>query len=513
MGLAREFLINKLDDPFVTAYHNYQVDLAVLLGAERVFAQLQMRDVLEFEFKLAEISKANEDRRDPNIDYNKMTIAEAQTRFPYVSWIEFFNGILPLGVAVSDSDSIVSFNVDFFQQLGEVLSTTLKQTIANYGIWRVVMESVNYLTNSLKERQHEFNRITTGKEVRDARWQECVDVTLNQYSYAFGSLYVRKHFQESSRTMVLEMVDYIKSEFGENLNTIDWMDEETKSYANIKLNAMKSEIGFADEIMNDAVLTEFYSDFPALDATQYFTTIHKMIAATMDKRFKRLRDSVDNSEWTTQLPPAIVMAYYYMLENSIKFPAAFLQGVFFSADRPQYTNYGGVGIAIGHEITHGFDDQGSNFDSTGNLRDWWGTETKQNFLQRAGCIVNQFASYIEPTTGLSLNGINTQGENIADNGGIKYAYRGYQKWAKDHGTESKLPGLKYNPSQLFWISFGQQWCSVSREQEMRNKVITGIHSPERYRVIGSVHNMEEFAKDFNCPLRSPMNPAEKCEVW
>jgi predicted metalloendopeptidase len=207
------------------------------------------------------------------------------------------------------------------------------------------------------------------------------------------------------------------------------------------------------------------------------------------------------------------MAYYYSLENAIKFPAAFLQGVFFSADRPQYTNYGGVGIAIGHEITHGFDDVGSQFDAVGNLRDWWGAETRAKFLERTQCFVNQFASYVEPATNLNVNGINTLGENIADNGGVKYAYRGYQKWVKEHGEEPKLPGVKYNQNQLFWISFGQQWCAASRDAEMRNKIVTGIHSPERFRTIGPIHNLADFSKDFNCPERSPMNPVDKCEAW
>lgn len=161
----------------------------------------------------------------------------------------------------------------------------------------------------------------------------------------------------------------------------------------------------------------------------------------------------------------------------------------------------------------GFDDQGSQFDADGNLNEWWAPETKQKFLEKAKCIVEQYSNFTEPQTNLRVNGINTQGENIADNGGVKYAYRGYNQWIAKNGAEQKLPGFDYTALQLFWISVGQMWCSVSRDEEMKNTILLGDHSPAEFRVVGPVSNSEDFAKDFNCKRASRMNPVDKCDVW
>lgn len=513
MGIDRQFLIAGLDDPLVKAYHKYQVEMAVLLGSERNYAEKEMQLALEFEIGLAEISKPSEERKDPMGDYKKMTIAELQRKYVYTLWLKYFNDILPEESQLTSEDTIVSFNVDFFESLESLLYVTPKTVIANYVMWRVAMSSADFLSNPLRNLQHEFHKVLTGKDARDARWQECVAIVLEHYPHALGALYVREHFKEESKAMVLEMVSHIKHEFAENLKTLDWMDEETREIAMAKLDAMKAEIGFAEEIMDDGKLEEYYVNFPGVDENQYFETVHNLKAASADRTFARLNEPIVEKKWFDQLPPAIVMAYYSALENSILLPAGFLQGVFFSADRPKYTNYGAIGIAVGHEITHGFDDQGSQFDAEGNLRDWWAPETRQQFLNRTQCITNQYSRFIEPQTELPINGLNTLGENIADNGGTKFAYRGYTKWVLDNGPEPNLPGLNFSPKQLFWISLGQMWCSLSREAEMRNTVTTDYHSPPRFRVLGPLQNSKEFSQDFACPLESNMNPTEKCEVW
>lgn len=513
LGLDREYLINKFEEPLVNAYHSYQVDLAVLFGSDRTSAVEEMRLALDFEFRLAEISKSREERRDPLKDYNRMSIAELQAKHPYIDWLDYFNGILPHESQLTSEDLIVTFNVDFLDKLGDLIESTPKKVVANYVMWRVVMDFVNYLPSDLRIRQHEYKKILTGKEVREVRWQECIDLVLEHFAHAFGSLYVQKHFKESAKTMTVEMVEYIKNAFGDNLKTVTWMDEATKAAAQVKLDAMTEEIGFADELIDDAKLIEFYTGYPDLIVGEYFETIFKLKATTSKKALARLREPIGEKKWFDQFPPAIVMAYYSSLDNAILFPAGFLQGAFFNADRPMYTNFGAVGIAIGHEITHGFDDQGSLFDADGNLRDWWAPETRREFLQRTQCIIDQFENYKEPNTGLNVNGINTQGENIADTGGVKYAYRGYNKWVEDNGPEPTLPGLKYNQKQLFWISVAQIWCSVSRDAEMKNTISLGIHAPAQFRVEGPLHNSQEFAEDFSCPVGSKMNPTAKCEVW
>jgi neprilysin len=176
-------------------------------------------------------------------------------------------------------------------------------------------------------------------------------------------------------------------------------------------------------------------------------------------------------------------------------------------------NYGSIGLVIGHEITHGFDDQGRQFDSEGNLVDWWQENTKKAYLDKARCIIEQYGNYTEPTTKLSLNGFNTQGENIADNGGILVAYRAYQKWIEKNGVEEPLSQLNFTSNQLFWISMAQSWCSAFRIEELKHRITTGVHSIARFRVIGPLSNTKEFADDFNCPIGSSMNPEKKCKVW
>ena len=470
-----------------------------------------MQDVLNFEISLAQISKANEDRKDPMNDYNSMTINELQTKYNYIDWQKYLNDILPEEIQLQSSDTFVNFNVDFFEKLEALLDD--KNVIANYLMWRVAISSVDYLSDSLKNLQHEFNKVLTGTEARVPSWKECVDVVLDNYPHALGALYVQKHFSGESKAMMLEMFDNIKNEFRENLKTIEWMDQETKESTLIKLEVMKAEIGFADEILDEEKLQEFYTNFPDVNEDQYFETIHSLKAASADVSFKRLNEPIIEKEWFDKLPPAIVNAFYSSIENSIWLPAGILQGSFFSANRPNYMNYGAIGLVIGHEITHGFDDQGSQFDAEGNLRDWWSPETRQEFLERTQCFKNQYSSYIEPSTGRNLNGINTLSENIADNGGIKYAYRSYIKWVEENGSESKLPDLSYSPNQLFWISFGQMLCSIYRDAEMLNVVTTDIHAPPQFRVFGSLQNSREFSEDFNCQRESNMNPTEKCEIW
>lgn len=177
-------------------------------------------------------------------------------------------------------------------------------------------------------------------------------------------------------------------------------------------------------------------------------------------------------------------------------------------------NFGAIGSIIGHEITHGFDDQGKQFDENGNLFDWWDAKTTEAYLEKARCVIDQYGNYTEPSTGLSLNGINTQGENIADNGGIKEAYYAYQKHVKMNGAEKKLPGLlNYSTNQLFWISSAQTWCASFRPEAMKKRILTGIHSPNQFRVLGSFSNMKEFSEDFKCPANTKMNSDRKCKVW
>ncbi|CAG9827195.1 unnamed protein product [Diabrotica balteata] len=512
LGLRREFLIKGLDEKIVKAYYDYMVDLAVLFGAERERAAKELRASLEFEIQLAKISLPSEKRRNMTALYNPMTIEQLQEKFRSIPWVEYINNLLAPDTTV-ESGEIVVVNVPSYLKAFETLvSKTSKRVQANYVMWRAASNSVSYLTERLRKRQLDYTAVITGKTEREPRWKECIDITSVSLSIASGALYVRKYFNEQARQNAIDMVKDIRAEFQDILKVVDWMDEETRENALEKAKSMTSHIAYPDELLDDEKLKEFY-DGLEMDPNQYFKSILNLTLFGTRFSFKRLRQPVNKTDWITHGRPAIVNAFYSSIENSIQFPAGILQGVFFNADRPRYMNYGAIGFVIGHEITHGFDDQGRQFDKVGNLVDWWQETTKKRFVEKAQCIIDQYANYTVPELNLNLNGINTQGENIADNGGIKEAYLAYDRWVKRNGEEYFLPGLNYTGRQMFWLSAASIWCSVTRKEELQQMIITDEHVPDKFRVNGPLANMKFFADDFNCRKGAPMNPEHKCQVW
>ncbi|KAK2585581.1 hypothetical protein KPH14_010214 [Odynerus spinipes] len=512
LGLSREYLSKGFEDKIVRAYYDYMVDIAVILGANKTIAQKELRESLDFEMKLANISLPNEKRRNATLLYNPMTIDELSKLFPSIPWKKYFNTLLAPSAQVEDNEVVIVSVPSYIKSLENLLRETPKRVQANYVMWRAAAASVSYLTEGIRKRQLQYSTALSGKTEREARWKECVDIVSGSLSISVGAIYVRKYFKQDAKKNALEMVADIREEFTKILKTVDWMDDETRESALDKAASMASHIAYPDELLDDKKLEEFYEN---LDLTEgnYLESILNLTLFGTEYAFSKLRKPVNKSDWITHGRPAIVNAFYSSIENSIQFPAGILQGAFFSNDRPRYMNYGAIGFVIGHEITHGFDDQGRQFDKEGNLVDWWAPETKENYLERAECIVQQYGNYTVEEVNLKLNGINTQGENIADNGGIKEAYNAYREWVRRNHPEPKLPGLSYTPEQMFWISAANTWCSKYRPEAMKLRITTGFHSPGEFRVLGPFSNMYEFSKDFNCPVGSKMNPEKKCSVW
>ncbi|XP_013133397.1 PREDICTED: membrane metallo-endopeptidase-like 1 [Papilio polytes] len=513
LGLSREYLSHGLEDKLVKAYYTYMVDIAVLLGANKKRAEKELRESLEFEIALANFSLPLEKRRNATALYNPMTVKELQKQFPKVDWLKYINHLLAPHIEV-DIDEVVIVNVpSYITNLEKFLEATPKRVQANYVMWRVAGASISYLTEELRRRQLNYVTALSGKTERESRWKECVDTTSMSMSIAVGALYIRKFFNEEAKKDAMEMVQDIREQFRRTLEEVEWMDEKTRRQALAKADAMAAHIAYPDEMLSDEKLTEFYDGLEMSEDKLMESVLNLTLFGT-DFLFKKLRLPVNKTDWITHGRPAIVNAFYSSIENSIQFPAGILQGAFFSALRPAYMNYGAIGFVIGHEITHGFDDQGRQFDKDGNLVDWWQEETKEQYLTKAKCIIDQYSNYTAEEVKLKLNGVNTQGENIADNGGIKGAYYAYEAWTKRHGEEPRLPGLeKYSPKQMFWLSAASTWCSVYRKEAMKLRITTGFHAPGRFRVLGPLSNMEEFSRDFSCPLGSPMNPVNKCKVW
>ncbi|XP_013792555.2 neprilysin-2-like, partial [Limulus polyphemus] len=229
------------------------------------------------------------------------------------------------------------------------------------------------------------------------------------------------------------------------------------------------------------------------------------------KNLMKLRQPVNKDKWMTE--PAVVNAFYNPNKNDIVFPAGILQPLFYSHYFPKSLNYGGIGVVIGHEITHGFDDKGRQFDKDGNLKQWWNNGTIERFRERAQCIVDYYSSYVLEDIGLNVNGKMTQGENIADNGGLKQSYRAYKKWVEKNGKEPLLPGIRLSHDQLFFLNFAQIWCGTMRPEDALTKIRSSVHSPGPIRVLGPLSNSYDFARAYNCPVGSRMNPEKKCSVW
>jgi len=516
LGLSREFLVRGVEDKNVQAYFTFMKDVAILLGADKDEAEDQMKKVLEFEIQVANISLPREQRRDARALYNPMTISQLSQLDPSTPWLEYINTLLSPGIVQADlSETIIVDVPSYIQGLSSLTAATPPSVQANYLIWRAVAASIPYLTEAADRIGLQLTKALTGQAEKPPRWKICVGAATGSLGAAVGSLYVSKYFKEKSKVTAEEMVTEIRKEFMKMLGEVEWMDESTKERAKVKANAMVEHIGYPSELQDMKKLEGLYKGLE-LSADDYFGNGLNISTFGTDYSFSKLREKVNKTDWEHHANPAVVNAFYSPLENSIQFPAGILQGVFFSSDRPRYMNYGAIGWVIGHEITHGFDDQGRQFDQDGNLVNWWHPETAMRYLDKAECIIKQYSNYSFPHLGnLAVSGINTQGENIADNGGIKEAYKAYESWVSRHGPEQLLPGLQYSQAQLLWLSGAQVWCSKHRDQALHMMVLTGAHSPDRFRVQGAFSNMEDFARDFNCKAGTRMNPyrEQKCKVW
>merc|ERR1711899_164378 len=514
LGQAQTYLVKGLEDRTMAAYYKYMVNVAVLLGAERSVAEREMKESIEFEIELAHASTPREMRRDSNRMYNPMMIRDLKEYAPMVPWLEYINNILtPEILVVDDTERVILDEPGYMRNLTKILKRAPKRTIANYMFFRAASSSLGFFTEAARKVQEDYSKELTGTTSTTPRWKQCVGTASGIFSSVIGHLYVKKHFKEEAKRAMDEMVRDIRAEMDVILKSIKWMDDKTRVRAREKLRTMREYIGYPEELLQVHLLEEVYKDLE-VSPEKHFENGIEVGKWSTTYVWSKIREKIDKTDWKRHDQPAIVNAFYSPLENSIQFPAGILQGIFFNKDRPNYMNYGSIGWVIGHEITHGFDDQGRQYNYEGNLDNWWELETFIKFLNKTNCIIQQYGNYTVKELGdLNLNGITTQGENIADNGGIKEAYRAYDRWVERHGNEERLPGLDLNQKQLFWLSSANVWCSKYRPKSLERRIRTGAHSPGMFRVKGPFSNSKEFAKDFNCPLGSTYNPANKCEVW
>ncbi|XP_054166758.1 neprilysin-2-like [Oppia nitens] len=506
----RDLLLKGLNDSSVLAYYELMVKSAVLLGADKTVAKKQMKEVLDFETQLANYSLPKEERRNMSLLYNKMTIDELTIIAPNTDWISLINNYTTSPVQ-SDEQIIVS-DKNYIQSLDLLLPQTKKRILANYMMWRIVFSEIGSMGIKWRNLKTEYDARVLGKQRQEPRWEQCVNIVESTLGIGLSNLYVDTYFNNENKQMTLDIVKNIKIEFERILHEIDWMEKTTMNHAMDKLKQMELKIGYPDQLRDINNIIHHYKDLN-FSRHNYFQNRINAYKWLNDFQFSQLKEINDKNDWRKYAEVTEVNAFYYPQENAMVIPAGILQGIFYNKNRPNYLNYGTIGEVAGHEITHGFDDTGRQFDSIGQVNNWWDSSTDQKFKTKCQCIIDQYANYTVESIGMQLNGINTQGENVADNGGIKQAFRAYKKYVERNGSEPLLPGLKYTPEQLFWISYGIQSCSKESLEHLKLMIEIDSHSPSKYRIIGVLSNLVDFAKSFNCPIGSAMNPINKCTVW
>uniref|UniRef100_A0A8C5BLJ0 Membrane metallo-endopeptidase-like 1 n=1 Tax=Gadus morhua TaxID=8049 RepID=A0A8C5BLJ0_GADMO len=433
------------------------------------------------------------------------------------NWTRFIQGVLSsVSIKIQPEEDVVVYSSPYLEKMNEVLRLTRvdsSRTMQNYLTWQLILDRINSLSRRFKEARAHYRKALFGTTVEEVRWRDCVRYVQSSMENAVGALYVRETFAGESKRMVSDLISKIQEAYVETLEELSWMDAPSKEKAREKAMAIKEHIGYPDHILekNNQKLDEEYAHLNFTE-DNYFENILENLQCEAHKSLKKLREPVDSDLWI--IGAAVVNAFYSPNRNQIVFPAGILQPPFFSKHQPQALNFGGIGMVIGHEITHGFDDNGRNFDKDGNMLNWWSNYSAEHFKEQSQCMVQQYGNFHwKLAGGQNVSGISTLGENIADNGGVRQAFKAYLKWVATEGEEPHLPGLDLNHKQLFFLNFAQVWCGAYRPEYASQSIKTDSHSPLEYRVLGSLQNFEAFSEAFQCEKGSLMNPEMKCRVW
>ncbi|KAM4046811.1 phosphate-regulating neutral endopeptidase PHEX [Anomaloglossus baeobatrachus] len=499
---------------------NFMVDVSVFLGANKTRAESDMKALIDLETKIAQIIVPHDNRTSESM-YNKMNISELSTTIPQFDWLTYLKKVIDFKMypelkEIDSSEEVIVRVPQYFKDLFRILENEDKRTIANYLIWKFVYSRISNLSRRFQYRQLEYIRVLLGTNSLAARWDRCVNYIENALPYAVGKMFVDSFFQEDKKLMMEEVIEGIRWAFMDMLEKENnWMDEETKNKAREKAKAVMAKVGYPGFLMNETYINE---DIKTLKFSEsdYFGNVLQTLHFLSQSDFYWLRQEVPKKEWYTS--PTTVNAFYSASTNQIRFPAGELQKPFFwGTEYPRSLSYGAIGVIVGHEFTHGFDSNGRKYDKDGNLHPWWTTESEEKFKERTKCVVDQYNDYYWKLAGMNVKGTKTLAENIADNGGMREAFRAYRKWIQEERggkEELLLPGLDLNHNQLFFLSYSHVRCNTFRPEAAREVVMNGVHSPPQFRVIGAMSNFEEFRKAFNCPENTLMNRGNNsCRVW
>ncbi len=478
-------------------YVAHVTNMFQLLGDDPATAGAEANAVMTIETKLAEASTKREDLRDPNARYHRMKVADLKALAPDFDWDAYFKGI---GVSLADLNVGMP---DFVKAEGQQLTITSIDDWKIYLRWHVVNARASALPKRFVEEDFDFRgRTLSGTQELLPRWKRCVQSTDQALGEAVGPLYVQRAFPPEAKARAVKMVQNLISALHDDLETLSWMSATTRQRATVKLDAFMRKIGYPDK----------WRDYSALkiDRESYAANIDRASVFETRRGLAKIAKPVDRTEWG--MSPPTVNAYYNSSLNEIVFPAGILQWPFYDPAADDAINYGGIGVVIGHEMTHGFDDSGAKFDSQGNLRDWWTDEDQVKFKARAQCIVDQFDSF-EVQPGLHEKGKLVQGESIADLGGLAIAYAAFQKSMQGKPRPPDIDG--FSPEQRFFLGYAQIWAENVRPEYERQLVITNSHPLGRFRVNGPLSNMPTFAQAFQCKDGDAMvrPPDKRCQIW
>jgi putative endopeptidase len=454
--------------------------------------------VLRIETALAKASMDRTERRDPTKRDHKMTREQAAALASNFDFNRFFSA--------SGAPSFSELNVgnpEFFKQVNAVVDSESLDSLKTYVSWQLMRGASPWLSQPFVDASFKMRQALTGQKEIQARWKRCVNLTDVELGEALGQRYVELTFGADGKQRMLKMVDALEKSLDNDIQNLPWMTEETKKQAKVKLDAIRNKIGYPDE----------WRDYSSVKIVRGDLVGNYQRATEFEskRQIVKIGGPVDRKEWG--MTPPTVNAYYSGSHNEIVFPAGILQPPFFDKKMDDAVNFGGIGLVIGHELTHGFDDQGRKFDPDGNLRDWWTADDGKEFEKRVSCIADEYSNFVA-VDDLKLNGRLTLGENTADNGGARIALMALEHMIADDKTGKEAEKIDgYTPEQRYFLGFGRVWCEKRRPEYERMQVTTNPHSPGQWRVNGVVQNMPEFQKAWGCKAGQPMVSANSCHVW
>lgn len=477
-----------------TFYRGHVERMFRLAGKSAKVAKRAASDVLRLETELARVTKTKVQRRNLQAMYNKIDRSGVVRLAPRMDWKGYLTAL-----GRPDVEAISVTTPAYLQRLNTLMKTVKPGVWSHYLQWHVLSSMAEALPEKFGEERFALRKELTGQPARAPRWKRCIAATNRALGELLGEQFVAEAFPGKSKEAAASMVREINRAFAAEVGKLSWMSPKTQEQARTKLEKMSRLIGYPDTWRDYTFEVDRQNHAGNVLAARSFEVARKM--AKVEKPY-------DRGEWF--MTPQTVNAYYNPLANQMVFPAAILQPPFFGAERGVAANLGAIGMVVGHELTHGFDDMGAQFDGAGNMRNWWQPDDEAAFKAKGQCLVEQYQTF-EPIPGVKLNGKLTLGENIADLGGIKLAFRAYRSLRADAKVKMRAEGL--DEDQQFFVSVGQAWCTKAREAEVRRRVVVDSHSPPRYRVLGALQNTPEFAEAFGCAEGTPMHPVSTCEVW